>query len=389
MTPRLRNPATPLRTRLRLSLAFIAALAMPAHAAPPAPADDLAKARAVVEDLMRISAPAGVQRTYRTRINGLDHWVSVRGQDRANPVILFVHGGPATPTIPSLWQFQRPLEEYFTLVNYDQRGAGKTYREDHSPAVATTLRIDTFADDVVAMAEHARRTLGKDKVVLMAHSWGTIPAMRAVLARPDLFHAYVGMGQVINVRDNERISLQYGIDRARAEGNTTALREMTSLLPYPGDAPLTRERIVLARKWPQHYGGMTAYRDEQATWFFGAARLSPEYDAGDRAALDAGSQFTLGAVLDEFVQVDFKPVRTFPVPVVMFMGRHDYTTPSEPTAQWLAHVQAPYKRAVWFENAAHMIPWEQPGHTLVALLEHVRPLAMDAGAAAARANRAR
>ena len=115
----------------------------------------------------------------------------------------------------SLWQFQRPLEDYFTLVNYDQRGAGKTYREDHSDAVGETIRIQQYVDDLVEVAEHAREKLGKDKLVLMAHSWGTIPATRAALARPDLFHAYVGIGQVINVRDNERISIEYGLEQAR------------------------------------------------------------------------------------------------------------------------------------------------------------------------------
>src|SRR5690606_39572895 len=208
------------------------ALAAPARTPP---VDDAARARAVVEDLLRIPNPDGVQETYRQRINGVDHWISVRGQDRANPVILFVHGGPATPTIPSLWQFQRPLEDWFTMVNYDQRGAGKTWREDHSEAVADTIRIQTYVEDLVAIAEHVRAKLGKQRLVLMAHSWGTIPAMRAALARPDLFHAYVGIGQVINVRENERISIGHGLAEARRRGDAEAVREIEALLPYPGD----------------------------------------------------------------------------------------------------------------------------------------------------------
>ena len=360
-----------------LLLACSALLPLRAQEAPP---DDAARARAVVADLLEIPNPAGVQETYKTPINGVEHWISIRGQDRANPVILFVHGGPATPTMPSLWQFQRPLEEYFTMVNYDQRGAGKTWREDHSDAVADSIRVQTYVDDLVAIAEHLRGRLGKGKLVLMAHSWGTIPAMHASLQRPDLFHAYVGIGQVINVRDNERISLEYGLAQARGHGNAEAMREIEALMPYPGDQPITRERIVAARKWPQHYGGMAAFRDEKNLWFYGAARLSPDYSAEDRAALNEGSLFTLGRLLDEFVQVDFKPVRRFPIPVVMFLGRHDYTTPSQPAAEWLQRVDAPYKRGVWFERSAHMMPWEEPGKLLLSLLETVRPLATEAEA---------
>ena len=91
--------------------------------------------------------------------------------------------------------------------------------------------------------------------------------------------------------------------------------------------------------------------------------------------------FSLGRLLDEFLLVDFTGVKEFPIPVVMFMGRHDYTTPSAPTERWLQQVKAPYKQGVWFEHSAHMMPWEEPGKTLVSLLEQVRPLAVkgDAG----------
>ncbi len=331
-----------------------------------------APAREIIADLDRIVAPEGVQEAYAVEIGGIRQWVNIRGQDRDNPMVLFVHGGPASPIIPTLWQFQRPLEEYFTVVNYDQRGAGKTLTLNSEAAVADTLHIQRYVDDAIALAEHLRTRYHKRKLVLMGHSWGTVVAMHAALKRPDLFHAYVGIGQVINVRTNEQVSFDYGLRVARERGNAEAVREMEAIAPYPGDQPITRERIVIARKWPQFYGGLTAYRDS-SNYFFQGPRLSPDYDDAARCAINAGSVLTLGRLLDEFLQVDFTGVKRFPIPVVMFMGRHDYTTPSEPTAAWLAQVQAPYKRCVWFEHAAHMIPWEEPGKTLASLLEHVRP----------------
>src|SRR3546814_12005828 len=206
----------------------------------------------------------------------------------------------------------------------------------------------------------------------MAHSWGTVVGMGAALERPDLFHAYVGIGQVINVRDNERISFEYGLAQAREHGNAEAIAELESIAPYPGDQPITRERIIIARKWPQFYGGMTAYRDGSAKYFFGAPLLSPEYDAADVKAIDAGNVFTLGRILPEFLEVDYKPVREFPIPVVMFMGRHAYTTPSQPPADWLARVDAPYTRRLCFERSAHMTPWEEPGSLLVSMFVTVQ-----------------
>jgi pimeloyl-ACP methyl ester carboxylesterase len=260
------------------------------------------------------------------------------------------------------------------MVNYDQRGAGKTFRETDPDSIKDTIHIQTYVDDAIEVAEHLRRRYGKDKLILMGHSWGSIIGMRAALQRPDLFYAYVGIGQVINAMDNERLSVEYGLQQAREHGNAQAIREIESISPYPGDKPLTRDRIIIARKWAQYYGGLSAFRDDSA-YYFNAAQLSPDYSAEDRAALDPGSLFTLGKLLDELVAVDFKPIRNFPIPVVMFMGRHDYTTPSAPTAQWLDRVKAPYKQGVWFEHSAHLIPWEEPGKTLISLLTFVRPLA--------------
>ncbi|ROU06693.1 alpha/beta fold hydrolase [Lysobacter enzymogenes] len=361
-----------------LALLLAAAGAAPAGAAECQDTAKYAEARAVIEDLDRINAPGGIQEAYAAPIGGIRQWINVRGQDRDNPILLFVHGGPASPLIPTLWQFQRPLEEYFTVVNYDQRGAGKTYTLQDPQAYADTIHIATYVDDAIEVAQYLRQRYGKRKIVLAGHSWGTIVGMQAALKRPDLFYAYVGIGQAIKVMENEKLSFDYGMQQALAHGNTAAVEEMKTIAPYPGDRPVTRERIITARKWSQHYGGLTAYRDE-SPYFYRAARLSPDYaDDCERAAVDAGNVFTLGKILPEFLAVDMSGVREFPIPVVMFMGRHDYTTPSQPTAAWLARVRAPYKRGVWFERSSHMMQWEEPGKLLTSLLAYVRPLAVDA-----------
>jgi pimeloyl-ACP methyl ester carboxylesterase len=369
----------------RFALACAFALASVLHATePPAAANAGAEAaRAIVKDLDRIVAPNGVQETLKLRIGGIEQWVYARGQDRANPVILFVHGGPASPMSAAMWMFQRPLEEYFTVVHWDQRGAGRTYLETDPDSIADTIRIDRYVDDAIELAQQVRERYDQRKLILVGHSWGTVVGMKAALKRPELFHAYVGIGQVINTQDNERLSFDYGLAQAKKHGNAEAIRELESIAPYPGDQPITRDRIIIARKWPQFYGGLTAFR-ESSDYYFNAGKLSPEYSATDVAAIDKGSLFTLGRILPEFLEVDFKPVKTFPIPVVMVMGRHDYTTPSQPTDDWLRKVKAPSKRGIWFEHSAHMIPFEEPGKLLLSLVEYVRPLAREGREAGAQ-----
>ncbi|HEY3558566.1 MAG TPA: alpha/beta hydrolase [Kribbella sp.] len=332
-----------------------------------------AAAREIIADLQRIVTPDGVHESYQLQAGGVDHWVYARGADRSNPVILFVHGGPAMPHQPMAWQFQRPVEEYFTVVTYDQRGAGRTLRTVDPETIADTLKVEQYTADAIELAEQVRARYGVEKLVLMAHSWGTIIATSAVLARPDLFHAYVGIGQIINARANESLCFEYALQQAHEHEHTEAIEELESIAPYPGDVPLTRERIIIARKWAQYRGGLSAYRDD-SLYFFEAPMLSPDYTVEETETLGEGNQLTLGRVLDEMLATDFTGVKQFPVPVVQFLGRHDYTTPAQPTADWLETVEAPYKQAIWFEHSAHLAPWEEPGKFLVSLLTFVRPL---------------
>ncbi|MCD9028647.1 alpha/beta hydrolase [Luteimonas sp. BDR2-5] len=372
----------PIPSLLLMLLAGLAAAGASAAApAPPADADPYAEARAIIANLQRVVAPGGVQEQRTVRIGGIDQWISVRGNDRDNPILLYLHGGPASPMMPASWTFQRPWEDYFTVVQWDQRAAGRTYRANDPDAVAPTIAIDRYVADTIELIDHLRTAYGKRKVVLVGHSWGTVLGMRVLVERPDLLHAYVGIGQVMHPQADEAIGYRYALDRARAEGNREAIAELEALAPYPGD-DLRNGRIDAQRKWVIHYGGHSAYRDS-SDYFFRAQRLSPDYDADDRRAIAAGSALTLDRIFGEWPTVDFTGIRRVEAPVVMLIGRHDYTTPSQPVADWLATVEAPYKHGAWFEQSAHFAPIEEPGRTLMTLVRRVRPLAVDAGDGAA------
>lgn len=364
-----------------MSLAYLRALALfmlPLTAGAVTLGDDpYEEARAIVGDLQRIAAPSGVQDTHQVRIGGIDQVITVRGMDRENPVLLYLHGGPAAPMMPAAWTFQKPWEDFFTVVQWDQRAAGRTYRANDPARVAPTVTIDRYVADAIELIEWLRATYGKRRIVLVGHSWGTVIGMRVLIERPELLHAYVGIGQVIRPRTDETIGYQYALERAQAENNTTAVAELDALAPYPG-VDLRGGRIDAQRKWVIHYGGHSAYRDDSA-YYFRAQRLSPDYDLQDRRAIAAGSALTLDRILGEWPGVDFSAVRRVEAPAVMLMGRHDFTTPSQPVADWLAAVEAPYKHGAWFEHSAHFAPIEEPGRVLMTLVRRVRPLAVAAG----------
>ncbi|HUX53799.1 MAG TPA: alpha/beta hydrolase [Williamwhitmania sp.] len=336
--------------------------------------DEYSKSKEIIRSLDTIVNPNGIQEYFQTNIGGIEQSVYVRGQNKNNPIIIFVHGGPASPMAPLAWAFQRPFEEYFTIVQYDQRAAGKTFLKNDTVNLGNTLTIDQYANDLIQLTDFIRKKYNKRKVILLGHSWGTIVSMTAVLKRPDLFYAYVGVGQVINAMDNERISFEYALKEAQKRHDTIAFAELQAIAPYPGNLPLTVKRVLVARKWAQYYGGLAAYRNN-TDYYFMLPLLSPVYSKSDVDGITKGIDFTLPILLPKLLSVDFKPIKKFPIPIFMFMGRHDYTTPSEPTSEWINQVKAPIKEGVWFENSAHLIPIEEPGKMLITLVNRVRPLA--------------
>lgn len=348
-----------------------------AAAAPPDP-DRYAPAREIVADIGRIVTPHGVQETFEVTLGGARQVVNVRGAHRDNPILLFIHGGPGAVEMPVAWAFQRPWEDFFTVVQWDQRGAGRSYPLNDPKQLAPALRPDRYRDDAIELIEQLRKRYGKRKVFVLGHSWGSIVGLKVAMARPDLLYAYIGMGQVIDFRENERQGYAWVLDRARQDGNATAVKELEAIAPYPGDGAFDVEKTGTQRKWSIHYGGLAAGRDN-ADFYFHAPRLSPEYTPADIKAWDEGSGYTITTMFPQLAGVTFADVHRIDTPVVMLLGRQDHTTPSTIADTWMRQLHAPSKAVLWFEHSAHLPMIEEPGRVLQALVERVRPLANDAG----------
>jgi pimeloyl-ACP methyl ester carboxylesterase len=335
-------------------------------------ADPYAEGRELIADLGRIVTPDGVKETYEVTLGGMRQVVNVRGSDRRNPILLFVHGGPASVEMPMAWTFQRPWEDYFTVVQWDQRGAGRSYPLNDPAKIADTLKPDRYRDDAIELIELLRRKYDAPKVVLMGYSWGSFVGLAVAAKRPDLLYAYVGVGQGIDFRENERVGYAWTLERARAEHDEKALRELEAIAPYPGEGPLDFAKTTVQRTWSVRYGGLAAHRSD-ANFYFRSTRLSPEYTPADRRAWDDGAEFTMKLLWPQLASVSYASLRRLEVPVVLLLGRHDYTTPSTIAYAWLQRLDAPAKSAVWFEHSAHMPMVEEPGRVLVTLVRDVLP----------------
>jgi pimeloyl-ACP methyl ester carboxylesterase len=330
-----------------------------------------------VRENRKIVSEHGIEEDTLVEIGGIKQAISIRGRDTRNPILLIVHGGPASPEMPHAFTFQSPWEDLFTVVEWDQRGAGKTYAANDPAVLNGTLTATRMAEDTVELTNYLRNRLHKQKIFLLGHSWGTILGVTVAQKHPELLYAYIGVGQIVNGRRSEELGYQETVAAAQANHNEQALHDLATLTPYPGDA-MNFEQVVLERKWLEYYGGVAWHR-RGFGWVSGMWELSPDYSEAELDAISEGSRVSLTQLLPEFLASNFDNVTSFRCPVFLFSGRHDLSVSHVLAAEWYRKLHAPEKKLIWFENSAHLPMLEEPGRFFVHLVNDVRPIAVRAG----------
>jgi pimeloyl-ACP methyl ester carboxylesterase len=299
-----------------------------------------------------IAAPGGIASLEQVDLNGCPQWVLLRGQDASKPVLLFVHGGPGSAEMMFAHFTMKRLEERFVCVNWDQRGAGKSFDPESSPA---SVRIAQFVDDAIVLIDWLRKRFHREKVLLVGHSWGTVLTMMVAATRPDLLHMLVATSQVVDMPRGEEISYRFVLERARAAGHRKALAALEKI----GAPPYADGDVFIQRRWLSHFHGDLHTMDMLD--FFSIGLDAPEYTLGDVVRFLRGAKRSNAQVWRELMTVSFLRERpALAVPVYFFLGRHDRTTPPELVVELLDVLEAPSKEIVWFEDSGHMPNIEEP-----------------------------
>jgi pimeloyl-ACP methyl ester carboxylesterase len=322
--------------------------------------------------ILAIHTPNGIQEGMYIPIGGIEQWIQIRGEDRNNPVLLFVHGGPGGSTLmlSSGWQ---PWEKYFTVVQWDERGTGRTYRKT-GDSIAPTMTVDRMAQDGIEVAEFLRTHLHKDKMILVGHSWGSFLGIHMVKKRPDLFFAYVGTGQIIGLPTWKKVGeLQYAkvLAAARAANNADALKELSSIGAVPDE-----RKFGIIQKWSHLLNVPFEYGKRPDIKFKIPPPMMPGFSLLDQYYWKKGYQFSRKVINPLLRNADLRSLGLdFSVPIFFFEGTADFITPIEPAKQYLKEITAPHKEFVRFEGADHFLPLNRPDVFLEELLSRVRPLA--------------
>lgn len=311
------------------------------------------------DQAMAISSPNGINQSGYVRIGGIDQWVQIRGEDKANPVLLWLNGGPGYSVIPQTL-FYRDWEKHFTVVVWDQRGEGRTL-EKSGTAIVSTMTIPRMAEDGIAVADYARKQLGQDRIILLGHSWGSILGVEMVRRRPDLFSAYVGTGQVAKLGDDVKKTYPLLLEQARVRNNRAALAELQAVGPPPYADPY---KYFISLKWANAFDppirGKLTPASLWATPKIMLAFLSP------------GPMFSQRLLLPAMLKDDLTATK-FEVPVVIIEGDKDLVTPRAKT--FFDAIEAPHKSYVTLPGDGHLAIFANPSGFIKALIAEVRPLA--------------
>jgi pimeloyl-ACP methyl ester carboxylesterase len=293
-------------------------------------------------------------------LGGVQQHIRIRGTNESNPLLLFLHGGPGVSDRHWVLKNQSGLSDVCTLICWDQRGSGKSYSKAQANEKTT---IDRMVKDAKELIDYLCAKFNKEKVFIVGHSWGTVLGVLLSQRYPERIAAYVGMGQLVNLDENERLAYKFVWDEANRLNDKKAIRDLTQIGEPINGSYGSLKNLIAQRNYMTKYGG-GAYNHKESIWtsVIVPVLTSPEYNLGDLVRYIKGSLSSLEKLWDEVVvSIRFdETVKELEVPVYITQGTHDQNTPSSIALKWFEELNAPHKEWISFEESAHSPIKEEP-----------------------------
>jgi len=298
-------------------------------------------------------------------LGGFDQWVLVRGRSIQNPPLILLYGGPGLSETALFRYFNAALEESFSVVYWDQRGSGKSF---YAKPPASTMTLEQFTTDLDELIEAVRRQVGKQRVTIFGHSWGSVLGVLYAARFPEKVSAYVGSGQIGSWPAAESASYAFALKEAERQNNRKALRDLRAMGPPPYDSrSLWTERTWLQRLERRLTPGA----------LLKLARV--QFAAKESSLLEVFSlfralRFSLDVMWDDVSKINLlELIPALQVPVFFFLGRQDHWVPPETSVEFFDALEAPSKKLVWFEESGHEVFMDEPAKFNAAMVEFVLP----------------
>jgi pimeloyl-ACP methyl ester carboxylesterase len=288
----------------------------------------------------------------KVTLGGHEQYLFIRGVDTTKPVMLFLHGGPGSPEISFMKNYNTAIENDFIMVYWEQRGAGKSYSEN---IPLETMTLEQLISDTKELSEYLAKRFNQEKIYLMGHSWGSLLAILTAYHHPEHFHAYFGIGQVAQQYKGEKISFEWVKEQAHQKNDKSAIKKL-SQMNFPDSLASSTEWIefvINERNYVAQYGG--SMREITGMWPMVKMVLNAEeYTFSDKVNYMKGNLFSLEHLWPAVIQTNlFTEIDSMQVPVYIFQGIYDYQTPHVVAKDFYDQLKAPEKEFFSFTNSAH------------------------------------
>ena len=303
----------------------------------------------------RIETSNGISSLEEITLGDLKQWIFIRGTDQNNPVLLFLHGGPGAPLLgmSSSRKYDAELIKHFTVVHWDQRGAGKSFSRD---IPVDSMTLDRFVEDCNELIDYLRNRFRTQRIFLVAHSGGTVIGIKTAQRYPEKIHAYVGVAQVINEYEQQKVSYNFIAKEAEKSQDSGRQNAIQAIGPPPYESP---KKFLKMSGYVGKYGGLLHSKSMKDMVILALDFLtSPEYSLleGIRTFRNKGFDFTINAMWEELKKVNLtKEIQSIKVPIYFFEGKYDVATPTVVVEKFYANLDAEKgKKLFIFENSGHM-----------------------------------
>lgn len=318
--------------------------------------------------------PNSIAEYQRVSINGDSHGILIRGKNRDNPVLLFLHAGPCLSETGLMRNFNSVLEEHFTMAYYDMRGSAKSYSLFQN--YKKTFTTDQLLHDIHEMTLYLKKHLGKDKIVLMGHSFGAGFGALTSATYPDDYLLYIGIGQASNPTEQNRVSYSWALETAKKNKNEQAVLELEGANDYwlLEEKKSYFSKMMIHKKWIAYYGGQLVGKTDFVPYVL-KNLTGKEYTLFDYAPYLLGMMAGGPTSFDIMVSTDLKKQASeFKMPFIFITGRQDYNLSPAVVKDYYNSITAPMKKMFWFENSAHFPHIEEPESFQKIMIEDILPL---------------
>lgn len=287
-------------------------------------------------------------------VNGTRLFISVRAQKEDLPLLVYLHGGPGDAAYPLVLKYNKSLEEAYTVVIVEQRGAGKSYYPFAEDEVIT---IDTFVEDIYQLIILLLEEYHQKKVFVVGHSWGSVIGLKLIKKYPQVVHKYIGCGQVVNMVESCKRAYEFALSKNRDANNTHIVSKLEQIDYHYQQDSWFYDLLFTTNEVVKHKGSL--YGKSNYNSLIKVFLFSKGYHLRDLLNRQKGARQSIKKFWPELMKINFEEDVNFQVPVIFIEGKEDYHVSKDLCWEYYQKIQSP-KAFFEFERSAHFPQWSEP-----------------------------